>query len=57
MLLAEDYGKDLSSVEALIRRHEEVERDLTVIEDKLSVSTCAYIYLHMYIFPSTAVCT
>ena len=39
MLLAEDYGKDLSSVEALIRRHEEVERDLTVIEDKLGVST------------------
>ena len=38
MLLVEDYGKDLSSVEALIRRHEEVERDLTVIEDKLGVS-------------------
>jgi len=37
-LLTDDYGKDLASVEALIRRHEELERDLTAIEDKLEVS-------------------
>lgn len=36
-LLTDDYGKDLASVEALIRRHEELERDLTAIEDKLEV--------------------
>lgn len=36
-LLGEDYGKDLAGVQALLRRHEELERDLTVIEDKLEV--------------------
>ena len=39
-LLTDDYGKDLASVEALIPRLEELERDLTVIEDKLEVSRC-----------------
>ena len=37
-LLTDDYGKDLASVEALIRRHDELERDLTAIENKLEVS-------------------
>ena len=36
-LLTDDYGKDLASVETLIRRHEELERDLTAIKDKLEV--------------------
>ena len=36
-LLTDDYGKDLASVEALIRRHDELERDLSVIENKLEV--------------------
>ena len=36
-LLTDDYGKDLASVEALIRRHDELERDLTAIENKLEV--------------------
>lgn len=35
--MTDDYGKDLASVEALIRRHEELERDLSAIEDKLMV--------------------
>ena len=39
-LLTDDYGKDLASVEALIRRHDELERDLTAIENKLEVSVC-----------------
>ena len=39
-LLTDDYGKDLASVEALIRRHDELERDLTAIENKLEVGTC-----------------
>lgn len=38
-LQGDDYGKDLAGVQALLRRHEELERDLTVIEDKLDVRT------------------
>jgi len=34
-LLTDDYDKDLASVEAFIRRHDELERDLTAIENKL----------------------
>lgn len=34
-LHGEDYGKDLAGVQALLRRHEELEKDLTAIEDKL----------------------
>ena len=37
-LLSEDYGKDLPGVERLIRKHQELESDLTVIEAKLEVS-------------------
>ena len=37
-LLTDDHGKDLASVEALIRRHDELERDIMAIEDKLEVS-------------------
>lgn len=36
-LLTDDYGKDLATVETLIRRHDELERDLTAIENKLEV--------------------
>ena len=36
--LGDEYGRDLAGVQALLRRHEELERDLTVIEDKLEVS-------------------
>lgn len=36
-LLGDDYGRDLAGVQALLRRHEELERDLTVIENKLEV--------------------
>ena len=36
-LLSDDYGKDLAGVETLIRRHDELERDLTAIENKLEV--------------------
>ena len=41
-LLGDDYGKDLAGVQALLRRHEELERDLTVIEDKLDVHLRKY---------------
>ena len=36
-LLTDDYGKDLASVEALIRKHEELERDISAIDSKLEV--------------------
>ena len=40
-LLTDDYGKDLATVEALIRKHEELERDISAIDTKLEV--------HMYV--------
>ena len=36
-LLTDDYGKDLATVEALIRKHEELERDISAIDAKLEV--------------------
>ena len=37
-LLTDDLGKDLASVEALIRKYEELERDISAIDAKLEVS-------------------
>ena len=37
LLSSKDYGRDLSSVEALIRKHDDLERDLTVIEGKMEL--------------------
>ena len=34
-LLSDDYGKDLASVQALQRKHEGLERELVVLEDKV----------------------
>ena len=34
-LSSDEYGKDLPSVERLLRKHDELERDLTVIEGRL----------------------
>lgn len=31
----DDYGRDLPGVEALLRKHDDLERDLTVIEGKM----------------------
>ena len=31
----DDYGRDLPGVEALLRKHDDLERDLTVIECKM----------------------
>ena len=38
--MTDDYGKDLATVEALIRKHEELERDLSAIDAKLEVCVC-----------------
>ena len=49
-LLTDDYGKDLASVEALIRRHDELERDLTAIENKLEVSVCKCMCVCVFVY-------
>ena len=36
-LSSRDYGKDLPGVEALLRKHDDLERDLTVIEDQMEI--------------------
>ena len=36
-LHSDDYGKDLAGVEALQRKHKELEHDLTALEKKLEV--------------------
>lgn len=35
----EDYGKDLEAVQALQRKQEEVERDMTALQAQLEVGT------------------
>lgn len=35
VLSSDDYGKDLASVNALLRKHEAMERDLAAVEDKV----------------------
>ena len=36
-LQSDDYGKDLAGVEALQRKHKELEHDLTALEKKLEI--------------------
>lgn len=38
VLSSDDYGKDLASVNALLRKHEALERDLAAVEDKVMIS-------------------
>lgn len=40
LLSSEDLGKDLPSVEALQRKQEEVERDMTALQNQLEVGAC-----------------
>lgn len=40
---SDDLGRDLHSVEALLRKQEAVERDMTVIHEKLKVKLCSYL--------------
>jgi len=37
VLSSDDYGKDLASVNALLRKHEALERDLAAVEDKVMI--------------------
>lgn len=45
LLSSEDLGKDLPSVEALQRKQEEVERDMTALQNQLEV----YTYLETFL--------
>ena len=38
VLSSDDYGKDLASVNALLRKHEALERDLAAVEDKVAIN-------------------
>ena len=37
---SDDYGRDLPGVEALLRKYDDLERDLTVIEGKMEALEC-----------------
>lgn len=39
LIQGHDYGSDLDSVENLIRRHEETEREVSIIQERSEVST------------------
>lgn len=54
-MASDDFGRDLASVQALLRKHEGLERDLAALEDKVSlfvfgfsdhVSLCSSILEH-----------
>lgn len=34
-MASDDFGRDLASVQALLRKHEGLERDLAALEDKV----------------------
>ena len=36
-MASDDFGRDLASVQALLRKHEGLERDLAALEDKVSL--------------------
>lgn len=36
LMASDDFGRDLASVQALLRKHEGLERDLAALEDKVS---------------------
>lgn len=45
-MASDDFGRDLASVQALLRKHEGLERDLAALEDKVRTFPCRY--LHVY---------
>lgn len=36
LMASDDFGRDLASVQALLRKHEGLERDLAALEDKVT---------------------
>lgn len=39
LMASDDFGRDLASVQALLRKHEGLERDLAALEDKVNVDS------------------
>lgn len=37
LMASDDFGRDLASVQALLRKHEGLERDLAALEDKVPI--------------------
>ena len=44
-LSSQDYGYDLASVQALKRKHEGIERDLSALEEKVTHSNFLWIFI------------
>lgn len=42
LMASDDFGRDLASVQALLRKHEGLERDLAALEDKVSLSVTSF---------------
>jgi len=51
LLSNEDLGKDLNAVEALQRKQEEIERDMTALQNQLEVHEifCSFWFGYFYI--------
>ena len=42
LMASDDFGRDLASVQALLRKHEGLERDLAALEDKVGLGTSRF---------------
>lgn len=42
-MASDDFGRDLASVQALLRKHEGLERDLAALEDKVPLQDVFYL--------------
>lgn len=42
LMASDDFGRDLASVQALLRKHEGLERDLAALEDKAGHILCHF---------------
>ena len=45
---SDEVGRDLASVQALMRKHDGIERDIAVLEDKVYLSLLADAHLHNF---------
>ena len=47
LMASDDFGRDLASVQALLRKHEGLERDLAALEDKVGYMLLCRISLYI----------
>lgn len=47
-MASDDFGRDLASVQALLRKHEGLERDLAALEDKVSLSISTHFFFFFF---------